>query len=94
MADPDRLRSRRYRETVLSYLHDDTVAPMVLRRLASRDRDKATTVFRRLLKRPRFDWTRDGEELLRSLKPDHFARPPLPTVTPVSERLSAYAGGG
>jgi hypothetical protein len=49
---------------------------------------------RRLLKRPQFDWTRDGEELLRSLKPDHFARPPRPTVTPVSERLSAYVGGG
>jgi hypothetical protein len=93
-ADPDLLRRRRYRETVLSYLHDDTVAPMALRRLAGRDPDKASTVFRRLLKRPRFDWTRDGEELLRSLKPDHFARPPLPTVTPVSERLSAYAGGG
>jgi hypothetical protein len=93
-ADPDLLRRRRYRETALSYLHDDTVAPMVLRRLAGRDPDKASTVFRRLLKRPRFDWTRDGEELLRSLKPDHFARPPLPTVTPVSERLSAYAGGG
>jgi hypothetical protein len=92
-ADPDLLRRRRYRETVLSYLHDDSVAPMVLRRLADRDPDKASTVVRRLLKRPRFDWARDGEELLRSLKPEHFARPPLPTVTPVSERLSAYAGG-
>jgi hypothetical protein len=93
-ADPDLLRRRRYRETVLSYLHDDTVAPMVLRRLADRDPDKASVLVRRLLKRPRFDWTRDGEELLRSLKPDHFARPPRPTVTPVSERLSAYVGGG
>ena len=93
-ADPDLLRRRRYRETVLSYLHDDTVAPMVLRRLAGRDPDKASVLVRRLLKRPRFDWVRDGEELLRSLKPDHFARPPLPTVTPVSERLSAYASGG
>jgi hypothetical protein len=91
-ADPDLLRRRRYRETVLSYLHDDSVEPMVLRRLADRDPDKASTVVRRLLKRPRFDWARDGEELLRSLKPEHFARPPLPTVTPVSERLSAYAG--
>jgi hypothetical protein len=93
-ADPELLRRRRYRETVLSYLHDDTVAPMVLRRLADRDPDKASVLVRRLLKRPRFDWTRDGEELLRSLKPDHFARPPRPTVTPVSERLSAYVGGG
>ena len=30
----DLIRRRRYREHVLSYLHDDSVAPMVLRRLA------------------------------------------------------------
>ncbi len=91
-ADPDLVRRRRYREQVLSYLHDDSVAPMVLRRLADRDPDKASTLFRRLLKRPRFDWARDGEKLLHSVKPDHFAQPPLPTVTPVGERLSAHAG--
>ncbi|WP_158550771.1 hypothetical protein [Geodermatophilus sp. TF02-6] len=90
-ADPELVRRRRYREQVLSYLHDDSVAPMVLRRLADRDPDKASALFRRLLKRPRFDWARDGEELLRSVKPDHFARPPLPSVTPVGERLAAYA---
>jgi len=91
-ADPDLLRRRRYREQTLSYLHDDTVEPMVLRRLADRDPAKASEVFRRLLKRPRFDWARDGEKLLRSAKADYFARPRLPTVTPVGERLSAYAG--
>src|SRR4051794_30861942 len=91
-ADPDLLRRRRCREHVLSYLHDEGVAPMVLRRLADRDPDKASTLFRRLLKRPRFDWARDGEKLLRSAKPDHFARPRLPTVTPVGERLADYAG--
>ena len=90
-ADPDLVRRRRYREQVLSYLHEDSVAPMALRRLADRDPDKATALFRRLLKRPRFDWARDGEELLRSAKADHFARPRLPTVTPIGERLAAYA---
>lgn len=90
-ADPDLLRRRRYREQVLSYLHDDSVAPMVLRRLADRDPDKATTLFRRLLRRPRFDWVRDGEKLLRSAKPGHFSQPRLPTITPVGERLAAYA---
>jgi hypothetical protein len=90
-ADPDLVRRRRYRQQVLSYVHDD-VAPMVLRRLADRDLDKASVLFRRLLKRPRFDWVRDGEKLLRSAKPDHFAQPPRPQVTPVSEQLAAYAG--
>ncbi len=39
-ADPDLVRRRRYREHVLSYLHDDSVEPMVLRRLADRDRER------------------------------------------------------
>jgi hypothetical protein len=91
-ADPDLVRRRRYREHVLSYLHDDSVEPMVLRRLAERDPDKASVLFRRLLRRPRFDWARDGEELLRTAKAAYFARTPRPRVSPVSERLAAYAG--
>src|SRR6266511_996878 len=91
-ADPDLVRRRRYREHVLSYLHDDRVEPMVLRRLAERDPDKASVLFRRLLRRPRFDWARNGEELLRTAKAAYFARVPRPRVSPVSERLAAYAG--
>lgn len=90
-ADPDLLRRRRYREHTLAYLHDDSVGPLVLRRLAARDPERASVVFRRLLKKPRFDWTRDGEELLRAYKPEHFRRAPRPRVSPVSERLAAYA---
>ncbi|MER7415970.1 hypothetical protein ABT346_04140 [Micromonospora peucetia] len=70
---------------------NDRVGPLVLRRLAARDPERASVVFRRLLKRPRFDWTRDGEELLRAHKPEHFRRKPRPRVSPVSERLAAYA---
>jgi len=90
-ANPDLLRRSRWREHVLSYLHDDSVEPMVLRRLAERDPEKASVVFRRLLKRPRFEWSRDGEELMRETKPDYYARPPRPRVSPVSERLATYA---
>jgi hypothetical protein len=35
---------------VLSYLHDDSVEPMMLRRLAEQDPDKASVLFRRLLR--------------------------------------------
>jgi hypothetical protein len=90
--DPELLRRRRYREQMLSYLRDDSVEPMVLRRLAERDPERASTVFRRLLKKPGFDWARDGEELLRTYKPEYFDRAPRPQVSPVSERLAAYAG--
>ena len=90
-ADPDLVRRRRYREQVLSYLHDDSVEPMVLRRLADRDPDKASVLFRRLLKRPRFEWSRDGVDLLREAKADYFTRVPRPRVSPVGERLAAFA---
>lgn len=90
-ADPDLVRRRRWRERVLAYLHDDSVEPMVLRRLAERDPDNASVVLRRVLKRPRFEWGRDGEKLLRELKPEYFARPPRPRVSPVSDRLAAFA---
>lgn len=89
-ANPDLVRRRRWREQVSSYLRDDTVEPMVLRRRADRDPANAILVFRRVLKRPRFDWTRDGEELMRGAKPDYYARPPRPRVSPVSERLAAF----
>jgi hypothetical protein len=90
-ANPDLLRRRPWREQTLSYLQEDRLEPMVLRRLAARDPDKASVVFRRLLKRPRFDWKRDCEGLLREVKPGYFDRPPRPRVSPLSERLADYA---
>ncbi|GAA4993399.1 hypothetical protein GCM10023317_21860 [Actinopolymorpha pittospori] len=93
-ADPDLIRRRRYRETVLAYLDDDTVEPMVLRRLAERDPAKATIVFRKLLKRPSFDWARHGEDLLRTSKVAYFDRPRRPRFSPISERLVPYVDGG
>jgi hypothetical protein len=86
-ADPDLVRRRRWREQVLAYLHDDSIEPMVLRRLADRDPERASILFQRLLKRRRFEWQRDGEQLLREAKPDYYAQVPRPRVSPVSERL-------
>lgn len=91
-ADPDLVRRRRWREQVRAYLDDDSIEPMVLRRLADRDPDRASVLFRRLLKRSKFQWDRDGEDLLREAKADYFAQAPRPRVSPVSERLAAYAG--
>jgi hypothetical protein len=89
-ANPDLLRRRRWRELTLDYLHDDSVEPMVLRRLAERDPEKASIVFRRLLRRQRFAWSSDGEAMLREVKADYYARPPRPRVSPVSDRVAAF----
>jgi len=65
--------------------------PRYDRAASGRDPDRASVVFRRLLKRPRFDWSRDGEELMREIKPDYYARPQRPRVSPLSERLAQFA---
>ena len=90
-ADPDLVRRRRHRDRLRFCLNDDDVPPTVLRRLAERDPEKASALFAHLLKRKGFDWVRDGEELLRAAKREYYTRPHLPQVTPVSDRLAAYA---
>lgn len=87
-ADPELAGDRRYRKAVLHYLEDESIAPRVLERLAAADPERASRVFRRILKRPDFDWERDGGPLLRRYKASWYERTPLPGVTPVSERQS------
>lgn len=89
-ADPALLRDRRHRQRVLEYLDDDSVSPLPFRRLAEHDPDKASTVFAKLLRRPGFDWRRDGDALMRRRKAAYFDKPVLPSVTPLGERLVAY----
>lgn len=52
---------------------------------------------RRVLGRPAepidFDWTRDGEALLRAYKASFLARPVLPGVTPLSDQLAKATRG-
>src|SRR5205085_12547531 len=87
-ADPSLADEPEHRAVVLSYLQDTSISPGVLRRLADRDPQRATQVFRRLLQRPRFVWDRDGEALLQRHKAEYFAHPVLPGVTPMSESLA------
>jgi hypothetical protein len=87
-ADPTLARDRTYLSRLREYLNDDSVAPMVIRRLVQRHPTNADAVFRALLRKPTFAWERDGEELLRRRKAKHFAHEPLPSVTPVGARLA------
>lgn len=84
-ANPALAANREHRQAVLGYLNDPSVSPLPFRRLAERDPERASQVFRRVLKEPGFSWERDGEMLLRSHKASFFARPILPSITPVSE---------
>jgi hypothetical protein len=89
-ADPALIAARRYREAVSGYLKSQSIPPIVLRRLAEQDPDRAGQVFARLLAKPRFTWPRDGEALLRRYKARLLDRTPLPGVTPLSHRQRAF----
>jgi hypothetical protein len=88
--DPTLLRRRLYKQRLLDYLDDDSVSPLPFRRLADRDPQRASVLFQKLLRRPDFDWPRDGEGLLRERKGAYFDRPPRPSISPISERLAPY----
>ncbi len=74
------------------YLHDESVAPLAIRRLVDRHPEGADPVFRALLGKPGFTWSRDGEKLLRRCKPTFFGREPVPSVTVLGERLAQLVG--
>ncbi len=86
-ADPELAADREHREAVLGYLKDPSISPMAFRRLAEPDAERASRVFRRVLRRPGFSWERDGEALLRCYKASWFERPALPSVVPVGPDL-------
>lgn len=88
LATPALARDRAYASRLRSYLHDDSIPPAVLRRLAARHPDTVDQVFRTVLHKPAFTWDRDGDALLRRHKPEHYARQPEPALVVIGERLA------
>jgi hypothetical protein len=84
-ATPQLALDEHHREAVLGYLESPRISPLPLRRLAERNPEHASRVFRQVLQQPDFAWERDGEALLRRYKASYFERPSLPGVVPVSE---------
>lgn len=88
--DPELIRDKSHRRSVREYLKDDTVPPVVFRRLADRDPGKASRVFQLLLNTPGFDWCTDGEAVLRRHKPGYFDQPRYPSIVPICERVAKF----
>lgn len=87
-ADPTLARDRTNLAQLREYLQDDSVSPLAIRRLVQRHPDGADLVFRGLLRKPSFTWSRDGEKLLRRYKESFYDREPLPSISVVGERLT------
>jgi hypothetical protein len=93
-ADPALVRDRTNLAQLREYLHDESVSPLAIRRLVQRHPEGADPVFRTLLRKPGFSWSRDGENLLRRDKKPFFDREPTPSISIVGERLAELLGSG
>ncbi|QKW24361.1 hypothetical protein HUT16_18930 [Kitasatospora sp. NA04385] len=93
-ADPGLTGRRKHQDLLRSYLREDSIEPLPIRRLAAAHPETADTVFRKLLRQPGFSWAEQGEELLRRRKPWYYAREPRPGVSVIGERLGELVAGG
>lgn len=87
-ADPALARDRTRLAQLREYLDDESLSPLAIRRLVQRHPDGADPVFRTLLRKPGFSWSRDGEKLLQRHKKSFLGREPMPSVTIIGERLA------
>ncbi|MCX4686645.1 hypothetical protein OG401_20420 [Kitasatospora purpeofusca] len=92
-ADPALAGRRQYQDALRSYLREESIAPLPIRRLATAYPETVDAVFRKLLRKPGFNWGEHGEQLLRRRKTWYYAQEPHPSVSVVGERLSELAAG-
>ena len=85
---PELVKKEPYASLVQDYFESPDLHPMALRRLATRDYDRATQVVRLLFRRPRFSWERDAETFLQKYKSGYEDDISNPGVTPISDKLS------
>ncbi|MET7728334.1 hypothetical protein [Streptomyces mirabilis] len=82
---------RQYQDLLRTYLREESIGPLPIRRLATAHPETADVVFRKLLRKPGFTWSEHGEALLRRRKPWYYAHEPCPGVSVIGDRLSALA---
>lgn len=91
-ADPALVRDRTFLAQLQGFLDDESVSPLAIRRLVERHPDGVDPVFRALLRKPGFSWSRDGEKLLRRKKKPYFDREPTPSISVIGKRLAELLG--
>jgi hypothetical protein len=86
--DPDESKIKRYKEDILTYLEDDTISPIVLRRIFFRFPQNTEFVIKKVLARPEFDLKMDFDSLMEEFKPSFKGRRIFPQMMPMSERTT------
>ncbi|GLW68542.1 hypothetical protein Kpho02_08410 [Kitasatospora phosalacinea] len=92
-ADPNLTGRRKHQDLLRTYLREDSITPLPIRRLAAAHPGTVDTVFRKLLRQPGFSWAEHGEELLRRRKPWYYENEPRPGVSVIGDRLAELAAG-
>ena len=72
----------------------ETIAPLLLQRLAAAHPDTVDAVFRKILRKRDFTWAEHGEALMRRRKAWYYERKPRPGVSVIGDRLLELAFGG
>ncbi|MFD3413634.1 hypothetical protein [Streptomyces cyaneofuscatus] len=92
-ADPALTGRRRHQDLLRTYLREESIAPLPIRRLAAAHPETTDEVFQKLLRKPGFTWNEHGEALLRGRKPWYYENEPRPGVSVIGDRLSLLAAG-
>ncbi|MFF9507242.1 hypothetical protein ACF1BU_14570 [Streptomyces sp. NPDC014724] len=85
---------REHQDLLRTYLREESIAPLPIRRLATAHPEAADMVFRKLLRKPGFTWSEHGDALLRRRKPWYYESEPRPGVSVIGDRLSELLGAG
>ncbi|MFD3611293.1 hypothetical protein ACFWXA_25095 [Streptomyces atroolivaceus] len=91
--DPALTGRRRHQDLLRTYLREESITPLPVRRLAAAHPETVDEVFRKLLRKPGFTWSEHGEALLRRRKPWYYESEPRPGVSVIGDRLSVLAAG-
>ncbi|MYS24964.1 hypothetical protein GTW78_33935 [Streptomyces sp. SID4948] len=87
-AKPTLAGHKRHQDLLRTYLREESITPLPIRRLAAAHPETVDAVFRRLLRKPGFTWSEHGDALLRRRKPWYYLNEPRPGVSVIGDRLS------
>jgi hypothetical protein len=87
-ANPDLPGRKHHQDLLRTYLREESITPLPIRRLAAAHPMTVDTVFRKLLRQPGFTWSEHGDALLRRRKPWYYESEPRPGVSVIGDRLS------
>ncbi|MCC9708010.1 hypothetical protein E4N62_23785 [Streptomyces sp. MNU76] len=92
-ANPVLAGRRQHQDLLRTYLREESIAPLPIRRLAAANPETVDVVFRKLLRKPEFIWSEHGEALLRRRKSWYYANEPRPGVSVIGDRLRVLLTG-